>query len=604
MKKIEDDGKASCGCSRTAWAARGTADPAADLEIRQQGRLMARVKLLSVIGVLAGLMFDAPALPPHAHYSDVVLSADGQPVQGATVVVHRAGTKEKARLFKGESAGTTKSAFLLDLSEAAKDASSVGWNLGVDHAFDGNKDSRWSSAPGLPPIARPTKEHEWIWVDLGADVPVRTVWVDFQDSAAVDYTIRLITAREAAAMGLSTNGRAGGGVDKWKTVATATGLPNGTSSPKRKVRGISDKWDFVTGSAVIPDKKDGKTTVNVLNPVGRYLLVDTTRASCSAFGNVSIWELTVESEWQENGPAMRSRVYTTAIDNFVEQANPIMTEKDGRFSFHVVNGDYDIHVSGARGAVNYSLTDVALVNPHRPHTIRVSSGEVPLTLVQSGEKTSGGNNALSLGRPGSTDANNPPTPYRMFVNKGEHGWAVTLNADWDEKRGMWMPRRIRNQSFVFRINGEDHSLEYGNDSFTNHKPPVMETLFRISADGEIWTKAFGGLHGLAMEVKNRTGQELGVGSVVVLDPSSPFSVILPSKRADLNPAVIYKVEGSRVFILIAGRMTPNMGSAAKPGDLLVTEGAGSVRAVVGREGVDPRAVLGTVSDKALLTIIR
>ena len=604
MKKSHDDGTASCGCSRTAWAACERTDAATDLEIGQQDGVMARVKLLLVFGVLVGLATDAPARPPHAHYSDVVLSADGQPVPGATVVVHGAGTKDKARLFKGESAGTTKSAFLLDLSKAAKDASSVGWNLGVDHAFDGNKGSRWSSASGLPPIAQPARRHDWIWVDLGADVPVRTVWVDFQDSAAVDYTIRLLTAREAAAMGLATNGRAGGGVDKWKTVATATGLPNGTTNPKRKVRGISDKWDFVTGSAVIPDKRGGKTTVNVPKPVGRYLLVDTTRASCPAFGNVSIWEVTVESEWQENGPVMKSQVYATAEDNFVEQANPITTGKDGRFGFHVANGDYDIHVSGARGAVNYSLTDVALVNPHRPHAIRVSSGEIPLTLVQSGEKTSGGNNALSLGRPGSTDANNPPTPYRIFVNKGEHGWALTLNADWDEKKGMWMPRRIRNQSFVFRINGEDHSLEYGNDSSTNHNPPVMETLFRISADGEIWTKAFGGLHGLAMEVKNRTGQELGVGSVVVLDPSSPFSVILPRKRADLNPAVIYKVEGSRVFILIAGRMTPKMGSAAKPGDLLVTEGAGSVRAVVDSEGVDPRAVLGTVSDKALLTIIR
>jgi hypothetical protein len=68
--------------------------------------------------------------------------------------------------------------------------------------------------------------------------------------------------------------------------------------------------------------------------------------------------------------------------------------------------------------------------------------------------------------------------------------------------------------------------------------------------------------------------------------------------------VIYKVDGDRIFILIAGRMTPHMGSAAKPGDLLVTEGAGSVRAVVGSKAIDPRAVLGTVSDKTLLTIIR
>ena len=150
-----DDGKPSCGYSRTVWAARGRTDAATDLETGQQGGVMARVKVLLVFGVLAGLTIDAPARPPHAHYSDVVLSADDQPVQGATVVVHRVGTKDKARLFKGESAGTTKSAFLLDLSKAAKDASSVGWNLGVDHAFDGNKGSRWSSVSGLPPIAEP-----------------------------------------------------------------------------------------------------------------------------------------------------------------------------------------------------------------------------------------------------------------------------------------------------------------------------------------------------------------------------------------------------------------------------------------------------------------
>ncbi len=569
---------------------------------------MARMKWLLVLGVLMGLAADVMALPPHAYYSDIVLSADGKPVPGATVHVCKAGTKVKARLFKGESAGTTKSAFLLNLTSAPTDVSSTGWNLRARHAFDRNKRSRWSSAPGLPPVARPSRSHDWIWVDLGADVPLRSVWVDYQNAAAVDYTVRLLTAAQGAALGLTKNGRAGGGVQKWKIIATGKNLPSGARSPNRKLPGVPDKWDFVTGTAMIPDNAGGKTKVHVAKPVGRYLLVDMTKASDRGFGNVSIWGITVVTEWDKNGPPMDCVLYTTAMDNFVEQPNPITTGKDGRFRFFVANGDYDIHISHA--SVAYSLTNVALVNPHRPHTIRSSSEVPPLTLVESGEKTSGGNNALILGRPGSTDANNPPTPYRIFVNKGKQGWALTLNADWDEKAGAWKRRTTGNQSFVFRINGEDHSLEYGNDSFTTRTPPVMETLFRISADGEISAKAFGGWHGLGMEVRNKTGRRLGVGNVVVLDPSTPFAVIKPRKYADENPAVVYKVDGSRVFVLIAGRITPHtpysprdIGRAVKAGDLLVTEGAGSLRAVVGRKGVDPRAVLGRVSTKSLLTIV-
>ena len=186
-----------------------------------------------------------------------------------------------------------------------------------------------------------------------------------------------------------------------------------------------------------------------------------------------------------------------------------------------------------------------------------------------------------------------------------------MNADWDETTNTWKKRNIKNQSFLFRINGEDHSIEYGNDSSTTTTPPVMETLFRISADGEISAKAFsGGRHGLAMEVKNNTGGKLEFGNVVVFDPSKPFSVIKPRKYADVNPAVVYRVDGSRVFVLIAGKIPPHtpyaggdIGTKVKAGDLLVTEKAGSLRAVVGHKGVDPRAVIGRVSDRSLNTII-
>ena len=211
---------------------------------------------------------------------------------------------------------------------------------------------------------------------------------------------------------------------------------------------------------------------------------------------------------------------------------------------------------------------------------------------------------MSLGRPGSADANNPPTPYRIIVNKGKQGWAQTLNADWDETTNTWKKRTIKNQSYVFRINGEDHSLEYGNDSFTTLTSPVMETLFRVSADGEMSAKAFnGGYEGLAMEVKNNTGGNLNRGNVVVLDPSDPFGVIKPRKFADENPAVVYKKDGSRVFVMVSGRMVPSTAGAISIGDLLVTQGAGSLQAVAAPAGVDPRAVIGTVSTTSRLTII-
>jgi hypothetical protein len=571
---------------------------------------MKKMKLLLVLGMLLSLRGGMLAQGPHAYYSDTVLSAQGEPVPGASVLVYKAGIEVKAQLFMGESKGTTKADVFLDLTSATWDMSSVGWGLGGNLALDDNLTTRSSSgAHLLPPDPAATSTNEWIWVDFGADVPLLSVWVDFQDSAAVDYTIRLLTEAEGAALGLTTDGTAGGGVDNWTTIATAVDLPNGLTSPKRKLPGVADVWDFVTGMATIPDNTTGTATVDSLDPVGRYLLIDTTEVSDIGWGNVSIWEITVETVWEEGGLPMQTVLYTTSIDNYTEQSNPIITDDDGRFCFFVVNGDYDIHVSHA--SVNYSLTGVTLINPHSPHNIRTSSQTPPLTLVERGEKTSGGNNALIFNRPGSQDGNNPPTPYRIFVNKGKHGWALTLNADWDEITDTWKPRTIGNQSFLFRINGEDHSLEYGNDSFTDLSSPVMETLFRLSADGEMWAKSFsGGYDGLAMEVQNDTGGSLNVGNVVVLDPSTPFSVIKPRKYADENPMVVYKVDGPRVFVLIAGRIIPStpysggdFGTKVKAGDSLVTEGAGSLRAIVAHEGVDPRAVVGRVSDTSLRTII-
>ena len=115
---------------------------------------MVRTKLLLLLAMMVGLSANVFGQPPHAYYSDVVLSTKGTPVPGASVLVYESGTKIKGKLFKGESAGTTKFASFLDLTSATHDVSSTGWNLSGQQAFDDKPSTRWSSAAGvLPPFA-------------------------------------------------------------------------------------------------------------------------------------------------------------------------------------------------------------------------------------------------------------------------------------------------------------------------------------------------------------------------------------------------------------------------------------------------------------------
>ena len=86
--------------------------------ILQPPRRVARYLILSLLTAIAPVAFvlsvvcalcrgEAVAATPHAFYSDVVLSAEGRAVPGASVRVYQAGTKNKAKLFRK---GTTKSA--------------------------------------------------------------------------------------------------------------------------------------------------------------------------------------------------------------------------------------------------------------------------------------------------------------------------------------------------------------------------------------------------------------------------------------------------------------------------------------------------------------
>jgi hypothetical protein len=289
--------------------------------------------------------------------------------------------------------------------------------------------------------------------------------------------------------------------------------------------------------------------------------------------------------------------------------NPLTTDAQGRFRFFVRNGSYDLCVSGKD--VDYTLEDVLIMDPAEPHTIHSSPEAPALALAEKAEKTEGGNTALLFNRPGSVDRNNPPIPYRVIVNKGELGWALTWNVDWDELAGKWTKRDLPHRTFFFRINGLDQAIEYGNDFRSLVGPPVMETLFRMDRTGSAHVKAQRGT--VSIEVVNDVNvngklADLQRCDVVVLDPIRPFTVIAPRRHADQNPVIVTGVnpeDKARVYVLIAGRQrvqTPytrqNLGEPVKGGAPLVTEGAGSLRAVVGKSPADPRTVLGWLESES------
>ena len=111
---------------------------------------MVRTKLLLSLGIVMGLADNVFAQLPHAYYSDVVLSTKGTPVPGASVLVYETGTKVKGKLFKGESAGTTKFASFLDFTSATHDVSSTGWNLSGQQAFaDASQRAAWIDTDDL-----------------------------------------------------------------------------------------------------------------------------------------------------------------------------------------------------------------------------------------------------------------------------------------------------------------------------------------------------------------------------------------------------------------------------------------------------------------------
>ncbi|MEO7701431.1 MAG: carboxypeptidase-like regulatory domain-containing protein [Opitutus sp.] len=320
-------------------------------------------------------------------------------------------------------------------------------------------------------------------------------------------------------------------------------------------------------------------------------------------------------------PVKDARVFVTAAgtktpaklyddkEGLRETPNPQATNARGRFRFYLRSGNYDLHIAGS--GVEYAMTDVTIIDPSEPHSVNSSAQAPALTLVEKAEKTRGNNIPLLFNRPGSIDANNLTKPYRIVVNKGELGWGLTWNADWDEIAGNWTERDLPSRTFFFRINGLNQALEYGNDYRKIAGIPKMETLFRVESTGEAHFKSQGGT--VSIEVRNDVkigGRAVNVSrnQVVVLDPTRPFTIIAPRRQGDVNAVIVtgaHPNDNSRVYVLIAGRHkveTPysakNIDDKIVSGANLVTEGAGSLRAVIGPADADPRSVLGWIHDKS------
>lgn len=170
----------------------------------------------------------------------------------------------------------------LDLRTAPVQASSIfNADYPARNAFDGLKLStgpntaRWASAPSGAP--------HWIYVDLGRDMALRRVTLDFDPACARDFLLRYRTAAD----GPTTN------PDDWQAIGGATGYSQGIT---QGIDGPDVFFDFLESRLQMPGNVAsgavGSIGTNIF--VGRYLMLHIT-ATEAGFGHVSVWEMQVDA---------------------------------------------------------------------------------------------------------------------------------------------------------------------------------------------------------------------------------------------------------------------------------------------------------------------
>ena len=200
-----------------------------------------------------------------------------------------------------------KAAAPLDRSGNANDQSST-YDTEDDylgeHAFDGSLFTRWASEHG-----EKVSTSQWIWIDLGQDMVLKRVRISWDKAAASHYTLRTLTSADAVKAGLSVNGQATGDLGNWTTVATVSGAgARGTSEPGS----YQDGFHFGLRSATVSGD-GGTASVDITDPVARYLLVNPTACATPKLTHYSIWEVEVITAADDIAPdsaSTKPKVYS------------------------------------------------------------------------------------------------------------------------------------------------------------------------------------------------------------------------------------------------------------------------------------------------------
>ena len=153
-------------------------------------------------------------------------------------------------------------------------------------AFDGLRlstgpnSSRWASPEGALP--------QWIYVDLGEDMTLKHVLLDWEAAWGIDYTLRGRTD----AQGPSTD------PFEWTELAAVSGYAQASHG----LDGADVVFDFEADRVVLQSAtSEPLTTIANTEPTARYLMVD---GQTSALPLFSIWEIYVNATGSSSAPQL------------------------------------------------------------------------------------------------------------------------------------------------------------------------------------------------------------------------------------------------------------------------------------------------------------
>jgi hypothetical protein len=169
---------------------------------------------------------------------------------------------------------------VLDLSSAMTDASSFeSGTYTHSRAFDGDSSTRWASA-------RNQGDNSWIWVDLGSDLTLQSVNIEWEVADANTYKLYRLTTAEAASIGFVGDGSDAVNLANWSEIASVENAEDGDNNDV-------DSFDFVNDTVTL--RGSGAGTTSILHaPTARYLLTNPI-SDIDIHTGVSIYEVTVDA---------------------------------------------------------------------------------------------------------------------------------------------------------------------------------------------------------------------------------------------------------------------------------------------------------------------